>query len=115
MSNDNHRPWGYFEVLSNQSNHNVKRIVVNNSMRLSYQYHKKRSEHWFIVTGEAVVTLEGETVELKPGDSINIPRGFAHRIKNSGNSELVFIEVQTGEYFGEDDIFRLEDDFGRIV
>ena len=82
--------------------------------RLSYQRHEKRSEHWVVVEGEAVVTLEGKEVRLSPGGSIDIPQMAAHRILNPGKGPLVFIEVQRGDYFGEDDIIRLEDDFGRV-
>ena len=80
---------------------------------LSYQRHEKRSEHWVVVEGEAVVTLEGKEIRLSPGHSIDIPRMGAHRILNPGRVPLIFIEIQKGEYFGEDDILRLEDDFGR--
>ncbi|HXZ61300.1 MAG TPA: phosphomannose isomerase type II C-terminal cupin domain, partial [Acidimicrobiales bacterium] len=92
----------------------VKRIVVHPGKRLSYQRHAQRAEHWFIVSGAAKVTLDGEDIALGPGESIDIPRGSAHRIANVGETDLVFIEVQHGTYFGEDDIVRLEDDFGRV-
>ncbi len=89
-------------------------MVVLPGKRLSYQRHAKRSEHWFIVSGTATVTLEGVEHTLGPGQSIDIPLGGAHRIANGGDTDLVFIEVQHGTYFGEDDIVRLEDDYGRI-
>lgn len=108
-----HRPWGYYENLSESSSHKVKRIVVTEGKRLSYQKHKKRSEHWVIVTGSAIVTLDGNDIKLSSGESIDIPKGASHRIANETGSPLVFIEVQMGEYFGEDDIIRMEDDFGR--
>ena len=81
--------------------------------RLSYQRHARRSEHWFMVRGTAEVTLDGEVTRLSAGDSVDIPVGTDHRIANAGDAEVVFIEVQHGEYFGEDDIVRLEDDYGR--
>ena len=81
--------------------------------RLSYQRHSKRAEHWFIVAGTAKVTLDGTVTELHAGESIDIPLEGAHRIANEGDTDVVFIEVQHGTYFGEDDIVRLEDDFGR--
>ncbi|MGR3318651.1 MAG: phosphomannose isomerase type II C-terminal cupin domain [Candidatus Anammoxibacter sp.] len=113
MSNKDQRPWGYYEILSDKPDHKVKRICVECGKRLSYQYHKKRKEHWFVVSGDALVTLDDKQINLKPGDYIDIPKGSSHRIQNPGNDLLVFIEIQTGEYFGEDDIVRIEDDFGR--
>jgi mannose-6-phosphate isomerase len=108
------RPWGSFTVLDDQAaTHKVKRIVVAPGKRLSYQRHAQRAEHWYIVEGSARVTLDGSMVELGAGSAIDIPRGAAHRIENPGTEDLVFVEVQRGDYFGEDDIVRLEDDFGR--
>ncbi|RLA81022.1 MAG: mannose-6-phosphate isomerase [Deltaproteobacteria bacterium] len=108
-----HRPWGYYEVLSDAPDHKVKRIVVRPGARLSLQRHRRRSEHWYIVKGRGVVTVDSREVELGPGESVDIPQGAAHRIANVGEEDLVFIEVQRGDYFGEDDIERLEDDYGR--
>ena len=107
------RPWGSYTVLDDAPDHKVKRILVSPGKRLSYQRHVKRSEHWFIVQGDAVVTLDGNRIERRSGEAIDVPRGAAHRIENLGAEDLVFIEVQHGEYFGEDDIERLEDDYGR--
>jgi mannose-6-phosphate isomerase-like protein (cupin superfamily) len=100
-------------VLSDESDHKVKRIVVHPGKRLSLQKHRMRSEHWHVVRGEGLVTRGAENIPVKQGDSLDIPRGTVHRIENVGGSPLVFIEVQRGEYFGEDDIERIEDDFGR--
>ena len=109
------RPWGNYTVLSDDaSDHKVKRIVVHPGKRLSYQRHAKRAEHWFIVSGNATVTLDGNVIGLAPGQAVDIPLGAAHRIANDGTADVVFIEVQHGTYFGEDDIVRLEDDFGRV-
>lgn len=108
------RPWGHFEVLSDAPDHKVKRIVVFPGQRLSLQRHRHRSEHWHIVKGKAVVTLDGRQIELQAGESVDIPLGAAHRIANVGSEDLVFIEVQRGDYLGEDDIERLEDDYGRV-
>jgi mannose-6-phosphate isomerase len=108
------RPWGRFTILEEQATYKVKRIEVLPGKRLSYQRHEKRAEHWMIVNGEAVITLEGQDIPLNKGQAIDIPREAAHRIFNPGKELLVFIEIQTGEYFGEDDITRLEDDFGRL-
>jgi mannose-6-phosphate isomerase len=108
------RPWGSFTVLDDAPNHKVKRIEVQPGLRLSYQRHDRRAEHWFIVAGTAEVTLDGMASRLGPGTGIDIPLGAAHRVANMGEEPLVFIEVQHGEYFGEDDIERLDDDFGRV-
>ena len=107
------RPWGRWEILSEEPNYKVKRITVKPGKRLSYQTHAKRREHWAVVQGKALVTLDGKETPLGPGGTVDIPVGGAHRIANSGDEDLVFIEVQLGSYFGEDDIVRLEDDFGR--
>jgi mannose-6-phosphate isomerase len=107
------RPWGFFLVLEDEPDHKVKRIVVRPGKRLSLQRHRRRSEHWFVLSGHAFVTREDEIVSLRSGDSIDIPAGAAHRIANTGEEDVVVIEVQRGDYFGEDDIERLEDDFGR--
>ena len=113
MSEKSERPWGRYEVLQESSTHKVKCIWVNPGKRLSYQRHKFRAEHWFIVAGYGEVTLDGVTKPFKPGDTIEFGVGVAHRISNTGTEEVIFVEVQTGSYFGEDDIERLEDDFGR--
>jgi len=107
------RPWGFYEVLSDEPDHKVKRITVYPDKRLSLQRHKRRAEHWYVIQGEGQVTLDSDRIEVSPGRSVDIPLHSAHRIENTGRINLVFIEVQTGDYFGEDDIERLEDDFGR--
>ena len=108
------RPWGSYEILSETPTHKVKRIVVLPGKRTSLQSHRRRSEHWYFVEGTALVEVNGRETEFTPGMSVDIPREARHRITNSGNDRLIFIEVQTGEYFGEDDIERFEDDFGRV-
>lgn len=107
------RPWGVFQVLDDALTHKVKRLEVQPGRRLSYQRHQHRAEHWFVVAGSGVVTLDGTEIAIAAGAAIDIGRGAAHRIANVGETKLVFIEVQHGESFGEDDIERLEDDFGR--
>lgn len=107
------RPWGSYTVLEDSPGHKVKRIEVLPDRRLSYQRHRHRSEHWFIVRGVADVTVDGRQERMGAGQAVDVPAGVAHRIANPGPDALVFIEVQHGEYFGEDDIERLEDDFGR--
>lgn len=108
------RPWGSFTVLDEGEGFKVKRIEVKPGSRLSYQRHTSRAEHWYIVRGIAKVTLNGVEILLKNGETVDIRQGDAHRVENPSPEEmLVFIEVQTGDYLGEDDIERLEDDFGR--
>lgn len=113
MLEKSERPWGRYEVLQESSTHKVKCIWVNPGKRLSYQRHKFRAEHWFIVAGTGEVTIDGVVKAFKPGDTIEIGIGALHRMSNTGSDEVIFIEVQTGTYFGEDDIERVEDDFGR--
>jgi mannose-6-phosphate isomerase len=110
---EDHRPWGFYTVLSDEPDHKVKRIVVFPGKRLSLQRHRRRAEHWYILFGEAIVTRNNEQLHLRGGESVDIPKGAIHRVMNPGTGNMAFIEVQTGEYFGEDDIERLEDDFGR--
>ena len=107
------RPWGTFTVLDEGEDYKVKRIEVYAGKRLSYQKHKHRAEHWFVVQGTAKITLDGEDVIRQVGEDVDIEIGTAHRVENPGDELLIFIEVQRGDYLGEDDIVRLEDDFGR--
>ena len=107
------RPWGTFENLLDAPYCKVKEIVIKKGGRPSYQYHHKRSEAWTIVQGEAVVTLDGQDIVYETGETVIVPVGMAHRVENKNDEDLKFIEVQTGTYFGEDDIVRLEDDYGR--
>ena len=108
------RPWGSYFVLAAEGDHKVKRIVVRPGRRPSYQVHERRAEHWFVIRGVGTATIDGRVVPLSAGVSVDIPLGSAHRIENTGAEDLVFIEVQHGgSYFGEDDIVRLDDDFGR--
>ena len=108
------RPWGRFFVLHDEPTYKLKRIEVDPGERLSYQYHNMRSEAWTIVEGVGTITLEGEIKDYSPGQTILIPQGVKHRIENKRSEKVVFIEVQTGSYFGEDDIVRIEDDYNRI-
>lgn len=107
------RPWGTFSVLGEETNFKVKKIVVRPSSRLSYQRHEFRSEHWFVLEGHGAVTLDGTPRMVGPGESVEVAVGEAHRIENTSNVDLVFIEVQHGRSFAEDDIVRLDDDYGR--
>ena len=107
------RPWGRFYVLHDEKHYKLKRIEVDAGGRLSYQYHFKRSEAWTIVEGTGTITLDGVVKQYASEETILIPQGVKHRIENKGSKKLVFIEVQTGAYFGEDDIVRIEDDYNR--
>ena len=108
------RPWGTFTVLDEGNNFKVKRIEVLPGKRLSYQKHSQRAEHWVVVQGTAKVTLDDRDTMVATGQAINIAVGSAHRVENPGADTLIFIEVQRGSYLGEDDIVRLQDDFGRV-
>lgn len=107
------RPWGKFIVIDEEIDYKIKKLVVNPGKRLSYQYHKQRSESWTIIQGKALVTINDVEDIHEAGQLIKINETVKHRIENIGNDNLVLIEVQTGRYFGEDDIVRLEDDFNR--
>lgn len=108
------RPWGQFEILSDEENYKAKKVTVDPGEKLSYQMHKKRQEHWIIISGEAKVTLDGDIHMKSAGEFIVIPCEAKHRIENVGKEPLVFVEVQTGTYFGEDDIVRFEDAYKRV-
>ncbi len=110
---EDHRPWGFYEILSDEKDHKVKRITVYSHQRLSLQRHQKRAEHWYVIQGDAVVDLDDREIHLQAGEAVDIPKNSWHRVRNPGENNMVFIEVQTGEYFGEDDIERKEDDYGR--
>lgn len=108
------RPWGGFEVLSDAINHKVKRLTVDVGAQLSLQKHLRRDETWVVISGQAEIVLEDKSILLNPNEHYRVVRGVKHRIKNSGRVPLVLVEVQTGDYFGEDDIERFEDDYQRI-
>lgn len=111
---EDHRPWGYYRVLADEPDHKVKRIVVYPGQRLSLQRHRRRAEHWYIVQGKAIVRNGENESPVQVGSSVDIAQGSWHRISNPGENTVVFIEVQRGDYFGEDDIERAEDDYGRV-
>ena len=105
-------------MLDEQDTFKVKRLTVDPGQRLSYQLHHRRAEHWVVVEGEARITLDDVIHTLGPGQSIDIPKGARHRIENPaepGGARLTFVEVQQGDYFGEDDIVRFDDDYGRLA
>ncbi|MBN2789318.1 MAG: phosphomannose isomerase type II C-terminal cupin domain [Candidatus Delongbacteria bacterium] len=107
------RPWGSFTILEDTDTYKTKRITVRPKQRLSYQSHEKRNELWIIVAGKAKITLDGIDHILSYGENIVILKHQKHRIENIGESDVIFIEVQTGTYFGEDDIVRYSDDYKR--
>ncbi|WKS95599.1 phosphomannose isomerase type II C-terminal cupin domain [Riemerella columbina] len=107
------RPWGKYFVLADEPHYKLKRVEVLPGKRLSYQYHNKRQEAWTIVQGTAKVTLDDIETVYEYSQTVLIPLGAKHRIENIGDEVLIFIEVQTGTYFGEDDIVRLQDDYAR--
>lgn len=109
-----YRPWGHFTILADEFDHKVKRIVVKPGQRLSLQRHRRRKEHWLVVQGIATVTVNTKELQVMAGEAVDIGVGDIHRVQNKGKEDVVFIEIQLGEYFGEDDIERLEDDYGRI-
>lgn len=118
-SEDNKRPWGYYEVVDEGEGWQVKRICVRSGHRLSYQRHACRSEHWYVVSGAGVATIDDIDLSVRSGSAVEIALGSAHRMANPTTSadqageDLIFVEVQIGSYFGEDDIERLSDDYAR--
>lgn len=107
------RPWGAFYVLDEGADFKVKRIVVTPQGRLSLQSHKHRSEHWTVVAGEATVTIGDNVRVLRRGEAADIAKGERHRLENFGSVDLEVIEVQFGDYLGEDDNVRYEDVYQR--
>ena len=108
------RPWGNYTVLYTDENCQVKKLVVNPGKRISLQSHNFRAEHWFVVSGRGIAELDGKEIDVVPGDSIDVPIGARHRISCGESIPLIFVEVQTGSSFAENDIVRFEDDFGRV-
>ena len=108
-----HRPWGSYTILEEDKGYKIKRIVVQTGKRLSLQKHYHRNEHWIVLSGSATVTVNERVFTVNPNESTYIKAGDVHRLENQGKLPLVIIEVQVGEYTGEDDIVRLEDDFRR--
>ncbi len=113
LVDEGQRPWGSFEILLDNSRVKVKRLIVQPGQRLSLQKHRFRQEHWVCVDGRGQATLGKKNVELSRGKEIIIPRGSLHRLQNHGSQPLIVIETQIGDYFGEDDIIRIQDDYKR--
>jgi mannose-1-phosphate guanylyltransferase / mannose-6-phosphate isomerase len=108
-----YRPWGYYESIDDGAAYQVKRLVLKPGCRISLQRHRHRAEHWVVVAGRAKVTRGAEELLLGPNQSTHIPLGAKHRLENVGDEPLYVIEVQSGDYFGEDDIERFDDDYRR--
>ena len=108
-----YRPWGHYDSVDNGERHKTKRIVVKPGATLSLQMHHHRAEHWVVVKGTAEVTCGDKVMLLQENQSTYIPLGEVHRLHNPGKMELEIIEIQSGSYLGEDDIVRLEDQYGR--
>lgn len=108
------RPWGKYFVIEDHKDYKIKRIEVEKGESLSYQYHNKRSEVWVIIQGTGKVIIDDLQKDFKKDDVIQIRKGSKHRILNDGKEQVVLIEVQTGTYFGEDDIVRVQDDYNRV-
>ena len=108
------RPWGWFETVSEVAGNKIKRIGVNPGQQISLQRHHQRTEHWVVVQGTALVTLDDRQFELPMGGHCDIALGQVHRIANRTQHLVEIVEVQFGSYLGEDDIERLQDDYGRI-
>ncbi|KAA3645629.1 MAG: cupin domain-containing protein, partial [Proteobacteria bacterium] len=109
-----HRPWGSYTILEDEDDCKVKRLVVKPGQVLSLQKHYKRSEHWTVVTGTAKVRVGDKEFMLNENESIHIPVETLHRLENTTDTDIALIEVQCGSYFGEDDIVRYEDIYGRV-
>jgi mannose-1-phosphate guanylyltransferase/mannose-6-phosphate isomerase len=107
------RPWGWYETIFETAGHKIKRIGVHPGKRLSLQKHHQRAEHWVVVVGQGRVTVDEREFDLQPGGHADIPLGAVHRLTNTGTGPLEIVEVQLGDYLGEDDIVRLQDDYGR--
>ena len=114
MNTITERPWGTYEILYDGPKCKVKKIIVKPGHKPSYQYHFKRNEVWTVVEGTGIITLEGDDQPMNVGDTFEIAIGVKHRPYNNGSDDLVFIETQWGEYFGEDDIVRIEDEYNRV-
>jgi mannose-1-phosphate guanylyltransferase / mannose-6-phosphate isomerase len=110
-----YRPWGNYKTMDKDNGFQVKRLTVNPGQRLSLQKHQHRTEHWTVVDGTARVTVDADTFDLSENNTVLIPAGAVHRLENTTSSPLVVIEVQYGSYLGEDDIERLEDDYGQAM
>lgn len=113
MTNREFRPWGWFDILHESPTRKIKILSVNPGGILSKQSHKQRNEFWYILSGQAEIEINGLNATMLPHHTIRIQIGDVHRVKNISNTQLEILELQTGTYFGEDDIIRYEDVYGR--
>ena len=107
------RPWGFYEVLKEKPGYKVKSLTVLPQEEISLQRHAHRKEHWYIVSGEGLITKNSDQFRVFAGDSADFPVNEKHRVRNTGGQNLIFIEIAQGDYIGEDDIERFEDKYGR--
>lgn len=107
------RPWGTYRTIEQKNNYQIKHIIVFPHKRLSLQYHYHRDEHWTVISGYGVASVDGKDFPLEINDNVFIKKEKPHRMTNPTDTPMEFIEIQIGDYLGEDDIVRLEDDFGR--
>tara|TARA_B100000686_G_C16439524_1_gene786232 strand:+ start:231 stop:569 length:339 start_codon:yes stop_codon:yes gene_type:complete len=108
------RPWGTYEILSSEIGYQIKKLVVAKNQKISLQYHQHRSEHWVVISGSGQA-INGETqTSITPGCHIFVEKNTIHRLANTGSEDLIIIEIQLGKYLEEDDIVRLEDEYGRV-
>lgn len=108
------RPWGYYEVLHDEPGFKTKFITIDPQQKISYQYHNKREEHWVVLSGQGIVTINARDQIVRPGAYIYVPQGAEHRMYNPHDEPLIFFELQLGESFEEEDIVRLDDQYGRV-
>ena len=107
------RPWGTYRTIEQRANYQLKHIVVKPGKRLSLQYHHHRDEHWTVIKGKGTVQLDEESIDLELNGRVFIPKLAKHRMSNNTQEDVEFLEIQIGDYLGEDDIVRIQDDFGR--
>ena len=113
INNKIYRPWGHFTTIEENDRWKVKKIELNPKARISLQLHNHRSEHWVVVSGIATVEINGEITVIKENESIYVPKQYKHRLSNLNKDPLIIIEIQSGDYLGEDDIIRFDDIYGR--
>jgi mannose-1-phosphate guanylyltransferase len=114
INKKNYKPWGYYCILQETLSYKEKKLIIYPQKRISLQKHNKRNEMWFIIQGVAEIIINNKTLKLDKNKKIFIPKNAIHRVKNIGTNNLIIKELQTGDYFGEDDIIRFEDDYGRV-
>jgi len=112
---ESRRPWGHYKILEDTGGRKIKTIFVKPGKRLSLQKHRHRAEYWLVASGCGLVRIGDQEISLTAGNSVVIPKNTTHRVSNEGKEILVFVEVQVGDYLEEDDIIRIDDDYGRVA